>query len=123
LGKHNPGAAMADLQGVVPYDLGITLPGVAMHYRGLAYLDLKSGKDAAAKFQKILDHRGVAWFYWPLGHLGLARAYVFTGDNEHSLAAYREFLSLCKDAHPDLRPLRESKNEYAKLQGRCGGSP
>jgi DNA-binding winged helix-turn-helix (wHTH) protein/tetratricopeptide (TPR) repeat protein len=119
LGRHNPAAAIADLENVARYDLGVTLAGVAMYYRGLAYLELKSGKEAAAQFQKIIDNRGAAWFYWPLAHLGLARAYALTGNNEDSLAAYREFLSLCKNADPDLRLLRESKNEYTKLQRRA----
>ncbi len=115
LQKRNPQAAVANLEDVAPYDLGITLAGVVMYSRGLAYLQLKSGKEAAMQFQKIVDNRGAAWFYWPLAHLGLARAYALTGDTEKSLAMYRQFFELWKDADPDIRVLKEAKAEYAKL--------
>jgi hypothetical protein len=54
--------------------------------------------------------------YWPLAHLGLARAYAQTGDNEKSLAQCRELLAFWKNADADLRILREAKAEYAKLR-------
>ena len=81
----------------------------------MAYLELKSGKEAAAQFQKIVDNRGVVITdsYWPLAHLGLARAYTRTGDTEKSLAEYREFLTFWKNADLDLRILKQVKSEYA----------
>ena len=86
----------------------------------MAYLQLKSGKEAAAQFQEILDNRGVATtgIYWPLAHLGLARAFAQTGDTEKSLAEYRELLTIWKNADPDLRILREAKAEYKNLSDR-----
>ena len=53
--------------------------------------------------------------YWPLAHLGIARAYAQTGEKENSRAEYREFLTLWKNADPDLKILKEAKAEYAKL--------
>ena len=120
LDRKNPAAAVEQLRPAVPYDLGQASSGLTLYYRGLAYLELKSGKEAAAQFQKIVDNRGVVTTdsYWPLAHLGLARAYAQTGDTEKSLAEYREFLTLWKDADPDLRILKQAKDEYAKLGGR-----
>ena len=70
------------------------------------------------EFQKFLDHRGVV-LNFPLGalaHLGLARAYALSGDAAKSRTAYQDFLTLWKDADPDIPILRQAKAEYAKLQ-------
>ena len=117
LARRNPAAAIEELRRAVPYDLGTPPDGVAMYYRGLGYLELQSGKEAATQFQKILNNRGTVptSIYWPLAHLGLARAYAQTGDTEKSLAQYREFLELWKNADPDLRILKKAKAEYATL--------
>jgi len=120
LDRKHPGAAVEELRPAIPYDLGIASGGVTLYYRGLAYLELRSGKEAAAQFQKIVDNRGVVTTdsYWPLAHLGLARAYAQTGDTEKSLTQYREFLELWKNADPDLRILKQAKAEYATLSRR-----
>jgi DNA-binding winged helix-turn-helix (wHTH) protein/tetratricopeptide (TPR) repeat protein len=120
LDRKNPAAAVEELRPAVPYDLGTASSGLTLYYRGLAYLELKSGNEAAAQFQKIVDNRGVVTTdsYWPLAHLGLARAYARTGDTEKSLAQYREFLELWKNADPDLRILNQAKAEYATLSRR-----
>ncbi len=117
LDRRNPAAAIEELRAAVPYDLGTDSGGVTLYYRGLAYLQLKSAKEAAAQFQKILDNRGVVAtdIYWPLAHLGLARTYALARDNDKSLAQYRELLTFWKNADPDLRVLKEAKAEYAKL--------
>ena len=115
--KNKPADALAELQSAVPYDFSDPSKGVTIYYRGYAFLQMHSGKEAAAEFQKLLDNRGPTDFlYWPLAHLGLARAYALTGDNEKSLAAYREFIELWKDADPDVPILKQAKAEYAKLQ-------
>lgn len=125
LDRKNPAAAIEELQRALPYDLGTDASGLTLYYRGLAYLELKSGKEAAAQFQTILDNRGVVTtdVYWPLAHLGLARAYALTGDTEKSLAHFREFLALWKNADPDLRTLTEAKADYKKLSGHLSPSP
>jgi DNA-binding winged helix-turn-helix (wHTH) protein/tetratricopeptide (TPR) repeat protein len=125
LSRKNPAAAVQELKSAIPYDLGSDSAGVTLYYRGLAYLELKSGKEAAVQFQKILDNRGVVAvdIYWPLARLGLARAYAQTRDTEKSLAQYRELLNFWKNADPDLRPLIEAKAEYKKLSEQSPSSP
>jgi hypothetical protein len=79
---------------------------------------LPSGRSAAAEFQYILDHRGLAPFSLlsPLAHLGLARAAVLTGDTQKARKAYHDFFALWKDADADLPVLIEAKKEYEKLE-------
>ena len=76
------------------------------------------GSEAAAQFQKILDHRGIA-FNEPIGalaHLQLGRAYAMQGDTARSRAAYQDLLTLWKDADADIPILIAAKAEYAKLR-------
>jgi tetratricopeptide (TPR) repeat protein len=88
------------------------------YVRGQAYLRLKSGSEAAAEFQKILDHHGEAPLsaLYPLAHLGLARAEALASDVAGSRKAYQDFLALWKDADPDLPVLIAAKKEYERLQ-------
>jgi tetratricopeptide (TPR) repeat protein len=76
LGRKKPAEAIEELRRTVSYDL--TSPadapsGITMYYRGLAYLELHSGNEAAAQFQKILDHPGVVsveiFRLWPISDL------------------------------------------------------
>jgi eukaryotic-like serine/threonine-protein kinase len=99
-----------------PTNLSVGL--VPVYVRGEAYLALGDGDRAAAEFQKFIDHRGViAHFPWgALARLGLARAYALQGDNANARAAYDDFLTLWKDADPDIPLLKQAKAEYAKLQ-------
>jgi eukaryotic-like serine/threonine-protein kinase len=86
--------------------------------RGEAYLAARKGGEAAAEFQKILDHRGLV-LNQPIGalaHLGLGRAYVLQGDTVKAKAAYQDFLTLWKDADTDIPVLQQAKAEYAKLK-------
>jgi len=89
-----------------------------VYVRGEAWLMLHDGSRAAAEFQKFIDHRGlVANFPWgALARLGLARAYALQGDTAKARAAYRDFLTLWKDADPDIPILKEAQAEYSKLQ-------
>ena len=101
---------------------------VPVFVRGEVYLALHDGNHAAAEFQKFVDHQGmVGNFAWgALARLGLARAYsqqaqFSTGDTADiarikSRGAYHDFLTLWKDADPDIPILKEAKTEYAKLQ-------
>ena len=84
----------------------------------MAYLNLRQGHDAALEFQKILDHPGLVDFddQGALAHLGLSRAYVLQGDTAKAKAAYQDFLTLWKDADPDIPIFIAAKAEYAKLQ-------
>jgi len=88
------------------------------YVRGEAYLMLHHGNAAVAEFQKFIDHRGlVVNFPWgALARLGLARAYALQGDTAKARAAYADFLTLWKDADPDVPILKEAQTEYAKLK-------
>ena len=79
---------------------------------------LHQGAEAAAEFQKFLDHRGIAVnsLLGALARLQLGRAYVLAGDKTKARHAYLEFLELWKDADPDIPVLKQAKLEYAKLQ-------
>jgi DNA-binding winged helix-turn-helix (wHTH) protein/tetratricopeptide (TPR) repeat protein len=120
LRQRSPAKAIADLQVAAPYDLGevsqLTLYPV--YIRGQAFLAEHQGAAAAAEFQKILDHPGLALneIISPLAHLGLAHAYVLEGDKTKAKAAYRDFLTLWRDADPDIPILKQAKAEYGKLR-------
>jgi hypothetical protein len=79
---------------------------------------MQKSEAAATEFQKILQHRGIVQncSLGALAHLGLARAYVLQGNTPKALAAYKDFLTLWKDADPDIPILKQAKAEYAKLQ-------
>jgi predicted Zn-dependent protease len=97
-------------------ELGQTL--CSAYLRGGAYLMLHDGNRAAVEFQKFIDHRGlVVNFPWgALARLGLARAYAMQGDTSKARTAYQDFLTLWKDADPDVPILKEAKAEYARLK-------
>ncbi len=88
------------------------------YLRGEAYLMLHDGNRAAAEFQKFIDHYGLVLnFPWgALARFGLARAYAMQGSTVKARAAYQDFLTLWKDADPDIPILKEAKAEYAKLR-------
>jgi eukaryotic-like serine/threonine-protein kinase len=99
------------------YEFGpYSLPSV--YVRGEAYLKARNGKQAAAEFQNIIDHRAVVTndVLGALAHLQLGRAYAVYGDTAKSKAAYQDFLTLWKDADPEILILKQAKAEYAKLQ-------
>ena len=85
--------------------------------RGEALVAAHQYADAVAEFQKILDHRGIVGAdpIGALAHLQLGRAFALSGDLAKSKAAYQDFLTLWKDADPDIPVLRQAKAEYAKL--------
>jgi eukaryotic-like serine/threonine-protein kinase len=96
--------------------------------RGEAYVATGQGMQAAAEFQKIVDHSGIVWNCWTgaLAHLGVARANALQAKTSQgadsdaararALAAYKDFLTLWKDADPDIPILKQAKAEYARLQ-------
>jgi eukaryotic-like serine/threonine-protein kinase len=114
----NPNGAIEALHVTAPYELGTMGAMEPVYLRGQAYLELGNGSGAAAEFQKIIEHPGIAGT-WPVGalaHLGLGRAYALQGAKEKARAAYQDFLALWKDADTDIPILKEAKVEYAKLQ-------
>src|SRR5438552_3743357 len=120
-----PQAALVILGAASSYELGLPAldfynwPNLyPVYVRGEAYLAAHQGKEAAVEFQKIVDHRGIV-LNEPIGalaHLQLGRAYAIQSDGVKARAAYQDFLTLWKDADPDVPILREAKSEYAKLQ-------
>jgi len=123
LQTHAAGKAIDSLTTAAPYELGGTAEGVnfalyPVYLRGCAFLAAHHSSEAAAEFQKILDHRGIV-LNEPIGalaHLQVGRAYAIQGDTAKAKAAYQDFLTLWKDADPDIPILRQAKEEYAKLQ-------
>ena len=87
------------------------------YLRGQAYLQLRQGKEAATEFQRLIDHPGIVVNspFGALARVGLARAYVLQGDPAKARDAYQDFLTLWKDADPDIPILMEAKSQYAKL--------
>ena len=117
LNHNNPGKAVEILQPVLAYDLA-NFRLLSAYERGQAYLMLKQGNEAAAEFQKLLDHPGVVLnsVLGALAHLQLGRAYAIAGDNSKARAVYQDFFALWKDADPDIPILKQAKAEYAKLK-------
>ncbi len=122
-----PGGAAKAVEALAvasPYELGV--PGSSalwtnlypVYIRGEAFLASHQGTLAAAEFQRILDWPGVVGNepIAALAHLGLARSYALAADIPKSRAAYNAFLTLWKDADPDVPILMQAKAEYANLQ-------
>jgi serine/threonine protein kinase/Flp pilus assembly protein TadD len=133
LDRGNTASALNALQAASPIELGQVESYANLsclyptYIRGQAYLAAGQGKQAASEFQKILDHSGIVWNCWTgaLAHLGAARANALQSRTSkgadadasrvRSLAAYKDFLTLWKDADPEIPILKQAKAEYAKL--------
>ena len=134
LDKKNPAVALNALHAALPIEMANIPFGnntsclYHVYVRGEAYLAAGQGNAAAGEFQKIIDHSGIVWNCWTgaLAHLGVARANALQARTSQgadadaarvrALAAYNDFLTLWKDADPDIPILKEAKAEYAKLQ-------
>jgi len=118
INRGDPAKAVESLQASIPYEFGWESRVTPNYIRGLAQLKMRQGKEAAAEFQKILDHRGICQTspFCSLSHLQLGRARALSGDNAGARTAYQDFFALWKDADPDVPILKEAKAEYAKLQ-------
>jgi serine/threonine protein kinase/tetratricopeptide (TPR) repeat protein len=122
MAQQAPDRAIVALEPALPYELGQPPPVTSTMYpayiRGLAYLAEKNGPAAATEFQKFLDHSGIVqnFLLGSLAQLQLARSYAVSGDTAKAKTAYQDFLTLWKDADPDIPILKDAKAEYAKLQ-------
>ena len=135
LNRKNPSEALSALQPAAPpIEYGqiafITCMSCLQttYLRGQAYLASGKGKEAAVEFQRVLDHSGIVWNCWTgaLAQLGVARANVLQSKASQgaeadaarvrALAAYKQFLTLWREADPNIPILKEAKAEYAKLQ-------
>lgn len=128
LADGNTSKALEMTEAARPYDFAV--PATAYFYgpgfgglypvyvRGLAYARLGRHTDAAAEFQKILDHPGLMLNdpVGPLARLQLARALAASGDRANSAAAYKNLLAIWKDADADLPVVQQAKTESAAIQ-------
>jgi eukaryotic-like serine/threonine-protein kinase len=118
ISRKAPDQAVDALRAASPYELAIYPGLVPVYIRGLAYLEARRGSEAAAEFQKIVDHPGITpvGLEHSLAKLGLGRAYTLSGDTAKAKAAYQDFVALWKDADSDLPILQRAKSEYEKLK-------
>jgi serine/threonine protein kinase/tetratricopeptide (TPR) repeat protein len=133
LGRKDPVLALKSVHVPSPIELGEIefVPNLSCLYsvyaRGEAYLAAGQGNAAAAEFQRIIDHSGIVWNCWTgaLARLGIARANALQSRTlrgadadaarVRALATYKDFLTLWKEADPDIPILKQAKTEYAKL--------
>jgi DNA-binding winged helix-turn-helix (wHTH) protein/tetratricopeptide (TPR) repeat protein len=126
LNRTDPAAAVMELQAAAPLELGSPPSSIGGTYgalypiymRGEAYLRLGRGAEAAAEFQKILDHSGIVLAdpVGALARLQLGRALALAGEKQRSKVAYERLLELWKDADPETPLLQQAKREYLQLQ-------
>jgi tetratricopeptide (TPR) repeat protein len=122
LSRNEPTNSVDLLASTSPYEFAYLS---AIYLRGLAYLRLSKGTEAAAEFQKIVDRKGASWGalweraywgqYYSFSYLGMARGSALAGDAEKAKKAFQDCFELWKDADPDIPILQQAKGEYAKL--------
>jgi tetratricopeptide (TPR) repeat protein len=123
LNREEPAKSVDLLASAAPYESAYF---EAVYLRGLAYLRLRRGTEAAAEFQKVVDHKGANWasawrhphwgqFYSP-SYLGMAHGFALAGDTAKAKKAFQDLFELWKDADSDLPILQQAKAEYAKLR-------
>ncbi len=119
LERKDPNRAIELLKVASPIELQYS-PAILcpVYLRAESYLMLRDGYHAAAEFQKFIGHRGlVRNFPWGAqARAGLARAYALQGDTAKAQAAYRDFLTLWKDADADIPILKQARAEYVTLR-------
>ena len=121
LKRNQPALSVDLLASATPYERSYL---DAVYLRGLAYLRLHKGAEAAAEFQKIVDHKGANWLmrdhypgqFYSLSYMGIARGFALAGDTAKAKKAFQDFFELWKDADPDLPILQQAKVEYAELR-------
>jgi len=125
LRQGRPADSVERRQIALPYELAVTglsfnlyLGGLHSAYvRGEAFRAEHRYAEAAAEFQKILDHRGLVGAdpIGALAHLQLGRTLAALGDAAKAKASYQDFLTLWKNADSDLPVLKQAQAEYARL--------
>jgi len=125
LGRHKPADSVERLEIARQYELSANglnfahyLGGLHSAYvRGEAFIAARRYPEAAAEFQKILDHRGVVGLdpIGALAQLQVGRVFALSGDRVKAKAAYEAFLALWKDADPTVPILKRARAEYSRL--------
>ncbi|HTB95812.1 MAG TPA: winged helix-turn-helix domain-containing protein [Terracidiphilus sp.] len=123
LNRNDPATAIELMTAASPYERAYP---DAIYVRGLAYLKMHKGAEAAAEFQKIEDHKGASWaatwvhpnwaLYYSLSYLGMARGLAMAGENRNAKKAYGDFLASWNQADRDTPILKQAKAEYARLK-------
>jgi eukaryotic-like serine/threonine-protein kinase len=123
LNRNQPARSVELLASASPYERAYP---DSVYLRGLAYLRLHKGAEAAAEFQKIVDHKGANWAsawrypYWAqfysLSYLGLARGSALAGDTAKARKAFQNFFELWKDADANIPMVNQANAEYARLR-------
>jgi tetratricopeptide (TPR) repeat protein len=126
LNRGHPADSIDQLHIALQYELAVNglsrnlyLGGLHSAYvRGEAFVAARRYAEAAAEFQKILDHRGVVGAdpIGALAHLQLGRTFALSGDNSKAKTAYQDFIALWKVADPDIPILKQAKAEYDRLR-------
>lgn len=121
----DPARSLDLLASAAPYERAY--PG-AIYLRGMAYLQLHRGRDAAAEFRKVTEHKGASWgptwvhpnwgLYYGPSCLGLARAYSMAGDSSKAIASYENVLALWHDADQDTPLVIQARHEATALNAR-----
>jgi len=116
LAQHEPQRAIEALRAALPYDLSEIANGETLYLRGVAYLELGTPQAAASQFRRLIDNHGSALtVYWPLAHLGLARAYAADGKPQQALEMYHSLLGVWGDADQGLPAVQQARAEYQRL--------
>jgi predicted Zn-dependent protease len=123
--RQQPDRALEALQIAVPHEFGVPPSSVSglfgalypIYFRGEAYLAARRGTEAAAEFRKIVDHPAItpADPIGAISRLQLARALRATGDVAAAKAAYEAFLTLWREADPDVPLLKAARREATRL--------
>jgi DNA-binding winged helix-turn-helix (wHTH) protein/tetratricopeptide (TPR) repeat protein len=122
----NPSQAIQELESESPYDLAIAGSWAGffgdmypVYVRGLAYLAMHKGNEAANEFQKIIDHRGRGVVgsdpVGALARLQLGRSLAMAGDNARAKSTYEDFLKLWSHADRDLPILKTARAELSSI--------
>src|SRR5262249_21564466 len=119
----HPDEALELLKPARPYEIGqpsqlMLLNMYPVYIRGQVYLAAHDIKAAVGEFQEILEHPGMS-LNEPiavLAHLGIARAHAAQSDKDRARSAYQDFLSIWREADPDIPVLKQARTEYAALQ-------
>ncbi len=118
MNRNRPAEAIKELAEITPYEKAYWFYLVPVYLRGVAYLKLGNSASAAAEFQRVLDNPGLTQqaLTRVLSYLQLGRAQAMMGDKEAARKSYQDFLTLWKDADPDIPIYKQAKAEYANLQ-------
>jgi tetratricopeptide (TPR) repeat protein len=125
LNDGDPAGAIQGLQIASRYDLALGRIGFIgrfgglypIYVRGVAFLAARQPAEAAAEFQRIVDHPSIV-LVDPMGamaRLQLARALALSGDTVKAKNAYSDVLTLWKNADPDFPVLKDARAEYSRL--------